>query len=1000
MQNKFDKINETYPILIKLIESYQQNKLGVNIQKYNAEKIETLKRELSKLANLENPISSNFVGSNKFFLSEIFTTELYLHSNDFFSVGNLELATLGGGIVTYYAYFALLATTPLSFALALTGAFGSTLIGKGFHDVYQTDKKNLRQYIFYNRERKKGEHSINSLKHYDSVIFYTKDRQLKLVNMNDKNMRELKSPIKVIFKIQYYGDYIWESQLVINNEIIWIGSINKIPLPFDSYINKFKNISNKKIYYERIKKDYDDTLKNFITQYFEYFPSLSVQNISNINGKFAHVDISNGTFVPSLKGNLLPLIFPKSYLDSLSGYGLLQRLMEAEKNGLGYVLPYYDLVPNEENNSYQLCICYRWHQELKQYDCLSFIVAEFDSLTVNAFKKVIFNESGDDYYYTLNLNEFLIIATYGSPSEHIGLACDQSCDLTDHGAICPVELPFIGLYKILEKMPDCSFKLDHKKYNVNSAKKLQEFIEGKCKVEDLHLFINQYKGASCLNNVTCLLSAGYNDFLNAIQQSMEDEDDQLKENLWLEFTKKMAPIYHSYEIIISAIKLIANIDYYSAASKLEEDLGITHPRKIELLFQEAATEDLLKFLKKSQKFEFEPEVAEKLLNYLKTIESDLIVNLKKQLYNLLLWYVRINSFDVNSKITKPNVKIEPFFKWKSPLDNTNELLLKSIEAELFHQIPFKVQSQSEGSGIPDVISKAPSTGKKVTGTNTSMPKSDSDENNQFSSEEIDAAVLNSQRDIKVIQLEDGSNHECLVVAVYGNGNCGFKATEQSILLQKPNRIDPEQFSRTNFIQLLKTLCDASPISPNYRAYIAKIFNIDPTKSDSDLKSRFNTWKNEFCKSGYWMQDEHYRLWSRYYNLKFEIYCLSDSKFIPELSYEKIYECNSAPILTIPLAHVKSGLNTQLNHFETIIINPTPFQKSKAAKLDYRNKQNPAKSSIKKEEGKPQHKSSLTAMWKPTPIHPDCEQDLKKLQMELGVVDNEKSPGKEKNFSKH
>ncbi len=183
--------------------------------------------------------------------------------------------------------------------------------------------------------------------------------------------------------------------------------------------------------------------------------------------------------------------------------------------------------------------------------------------------------------------------------------------------------------------------------------------------------------------------------------------------------------------------------------------------------------------------------------------------------------------------------------------------------------------------------------------------------------ELNQAALNSQRSIRTVQIDD-AQQACSVAHAYPDGNCGFTATRLSLALQGKSESLPGPFTRESFIALIEEQWNSKEaVDP----LIAEIFTADG----------LDDWKIKFKSAGYYMFDAHFNFVSRHFNIAFQYYAQQDGVFNLEPTYERIYQGDGEPTATVFLAHVSthrvdlSGNGGQLNHFDALIINPTPQQ---------------------------------------------------------------------------
>jgi hypothetical protein len=183
---------------------------------------------------------------------------------------------------------------------------------------------------------------------------------------------------------------------------------------------------------------------------------------------------------------------------------------------------------------------------------------------------------------------------------------------------------------------------------------------------------------------------------------------------------------------------------------------------------------------------------------------------------------------------------------------------------------------------------------------------------------LDIAVLNSQRTIKTIKIGDQIKG-CLVIGARPDGDCGFTAIRQSLIVQGYKEL-AQSFYRDAFIALIDTLYnDSEADNSAYHPYIEKIFTADGALN-------WQEWKERFKSSGYWLEEAHFKFLSFCFDISFNFYCLlpdnQENIFEPIPTYESIHERPDVVNKVISLAYVKTKMEANLNHFDTIIVEPT------------------------------------------------------------------------------
>lgn len=185
-------------------------------------------------------------------------------------------------------------------------------------------------------------------------------------------------------------------------------------------------------------------------------------------------------------------------------------------------------------------------------------------------------------------------------------------------------------------------------------------------------------------------------------------------------------------------------------------------------------------------------------------------------------------------------------------------------------------------------------------------------------ENLNIAALNSQRTIKAIKIM-GQVKECLVVGATPDGDCGFTAIRQSLIIQGYEEL-AKSFYREKFIKLVGQIYNRSdPSNDLYRPYIEDIFKVDKI-------SNYTEWEERFKSSSCWLEEAHFKFLSFSFDINFNFYGLLpdslENTFESVPAYESIQEKPSMRNKIISLTYVKTKLNSHLNHFDTIIVEPT------------------------------------------------------------------------------
>lgn len=226
---------------------------------------------------------------------------------------------------------------------------------------------------------------------------------------------------------------------------------------------------------------YNSNFQNCLNNYKEYLSSRLVNSACEEVNLFTKKFRSNtdDCILPSMKNNLIPLVFPKKFLDHWISFLRLENdsLMAMEE---GFFLPFYDLIsPSLPGDPYQLAIefCYYEMNRTNPKKYGKVVAAEFDEKTIDSFKKIKTTKTGESEVEKVpNINEFLFQAMYtdllGS-----GLPDKLSYRLSNGQYVAAHETPFIGLYHFLEEQPEQMMMFDSRQYDEHIFNGLVRFLE-------------------------------------------------------------------------------------------------------------------------------------------------------------------------------------------------------------------------------------------------------------------------------------------------------------------------------------------------------------------------------------------------------------------------------------------------------------------------------------------------------------------------------------------
>jgi hypothetical protein len=278
--------------------------------------------------------------------------------------------------------------------------------------------------------------------------------------------------------------------------------------------------------------------------------------------------------IPSNSVHLIPLMISETYFKDLLKLPEVFEFLEILKD-CEFVSERvcYEFVLNSSHESnqqtYDLVIKIQAysHERRQTFDCLKFVIARFDSPTINAYQKI--NSRADIAETRPNLNEFLIMVT-----GHLGMygiiPGADSIVLSEPNLVCPVELPFSGLLRILSKFPARCFKYDHKLYNEASFVAFENVLDGNNDENEqklLEKFFRPLKAEYCHE---------YLQLINLCSEQHKRRFTKLHEQLLKTDVYNIAykEFYKNYEVVVAAIRLVTNWDEQFVIDLLKRDFRI------------------------------------------------------------------------------------------------------------------------------------------------------------------------------------------------------------------------------------------------------------------------------------------------------------------------------------------------------------------------------------------------------------------------------------------
>lgn len=405
----------------------------------------------------------------------------------------------------------------------------------------------------------------------------------------------------------YYGLTSGAPEKVFDNKITQVLKTRR--LFYYSFIANGQSISRKVLYLDNVNVPIEDLKKIKRDQYEsmdirledlkgdisfkKYFQEVDLY-LSNPFTKYKNIEAELVLPAQEQQERIIPLFLPNALIESVKS-NEAAFLYRAELLNLGAVSYRHDLYLDNQSQSYKVVLNFyitevkktNYHLETKEpiglelndqpTPCLSVEIARFDKLTVDAFQKIKTPDSSEDSFYLRNLNEFLMIAFYGSitgkddSSNHLtlGLSGKHSSDLNKKGFIISGDVPFVGLHELFGQEPDLRFAFDHKNYDAKVAQSLEDLAKGKD--------IDRNEVSKFFISENILSTYPYWQFLYhklvfAIRSQSKElirefkDDDQIYVNA-----------SRSYVKILATVKLLTNYNLEEAKSWLRTHFGLIDP---------------------------------------------------------------------------------------------------------------------------------------------------------------------------------------------------------------------------------------------------------------------------------------------------------------------------------------------------------------------------------------------------------------------------------------
>jgi len=509
---------------------------------------------------------NEFIGSAKFYFSELITTNFKNHGN-----------TLPQGIqmVKHTIRF------PVMSGLKMREMYGA--LNLSLKELIEKRRYDCLTYEMF--------HSFGSNSHNQAYIYLSpKTKQFKVIYsdtppLDDKEL--MNSPISITCRrrpsmgphLRVKNVYVpnmsnpeeslvssnpreTKTTLYIHKKPFEIARLQQVQNPYDHLHVDQKNSIRE------LKEQYDKHLSEHIDWYFDAL----VKN-----------PIPGAQVVYPLSGDQqwLPLHFPINYLEQLKLHSKIQLVLTAEDLSIGS-LDYryqFEKILDDGKFCYQLRLILIYiDSHFEQHELISVTVAQFDTVAVEAYKKIVFTENG--YTSIENFNEFLLLTIYGTPKT-VGIPAHGSLDISSEpeprieavGTICPIERRFVGLIKILSKTQDQVFHYRHELFTDEVSQFFYEYY-GEGTQANIATSTAQFFMAR--TDACFKIHPGFQRLLTKIvQRNNEFYAGSIQgEKPYQELLSKL---YSQYDVLMSSLKLRTGLDGESLALKLADKLDISLP---------------------------------------------------------------------------------------------------------------------------------------------------------------------------------------------------------------------------------------------------------------------------------------------------------------------------------------------------------------------------------------------------------------------------------------
>ena len=329
-------------------------------------------------------------------------------------------------------------------------------------------------------------------------------------------------------------------------------------------------------------KSYNDTYDTKLHNHFNNYKNFCIKYVAELSTNKSPDQL----MVVSTNPQLTPLILDSAYIKLFSNKAI-RELYELETLGHCVVQVHYTFTHNTNTDYFDLKLIYHFNTT----QCIERLIATFNYATVDAYRHSA-NLTAD------NLNEFLILALYGTNNVMTGLAGHESCALDSKYMVAPMEIPFPGL---LANKGSAVLHFNCFAYTPAVAKDLTTYYNTSQISTLLEPFIQQPQITLCNDIIALTLK-------NDPKKISRDAAAQsvLADPLYLKLKLK---IFELYETLASTLGLLADITPDQTTDLINQVLTLRSP----LILFEIANTNFANFSDDLQQFSINENDSQELL---------------------------------------------------------------------------------------------------------------------------------------------------------------------------------------------------------------------------------------------------------------------------------------------------------------------------------------------------------------------------------------------------